>query len=171
MSGWCVCACNAKGRVQFWKVSRRIQTWDATRRRNSELLKLGIPNSQKLQNSNWRICGLVHITWGSKPSWLLAFPSGLKPSLTAGSYWSLSTVCTRGLQQMKDRLFSYRWPVAIFSIYPFYLCLFCYCFSGEHQPAEYPGSEGEGAVGQPRNDPQTLLEGKIEGTSPTSPLK
>ena len=36
-----------------------------------------------------------------------------------------------------------------FYIYPFYLCLFCYCFSGEHQPTEYPGSEGEGAVGQP----------------------
>ena len=124
MSGWCVCACNAKGRVQFWKVSRRIQTWDATRRRNSELLKLGIPNSQKLQNSNWRICGLVHITWGSKPSWLLAFPSGLKPSLTAGSYWSLSTVCTRGLQQMKDRLFSYRWPVAIFSIYILFIFVY-----------------------------------------------
>ena len=34
-----------------------------------------------------------------------------------------------------------------FCIYPFHLCLFCFYFLGKHQPTEYPGSEGEGAVG------------------------
>ena len=31
-----VCVCNAKGRVQFWKVSQRIQTWDVERRKNEQ---------------------------------------------------------------------------------------------------------------------------------------
>ena len=33
---WAVCLCNAKGRVQFWKVSRRIKTWEVKRRRNEQ---------------------------------------------------------------------------------------------------------------------------------------